>query len=166
MQSVSQAAHPAAADAGSATVELLLFRLGADRHGQCSELFAFKVVHVREILAMPPVTAIAGSLPHVLGVVNLRGAIMQVIDLPSLAGCTPASGLNIMLVTDAGGTAQASAVEAVEEIVLIEALDLVAGGHGAAGGMISAIARIDAGQCGAQLAQVLDIDTVLRRLTV
>lgn len=166
MQSVPEAVHRAAADAGGATVELLLFRLGGDGHGDGhrGELFGLNVVNLREIVAMPPVTAIAGSLPHVLGVVNLRGAIMQVLDLPSLAGCVPATGLNIMLVTDVGGKAQAFAVE---EIVLIEADDLVAGGHGAVGGMIGAVARVSTGpgERGARLAQVIDVATVLGRLT-
>ena len=48
-------------------------------------------------------------MEHVLGVVNLRGAIIQVLDLPSIAGCTPKTGLNIMLVTEFARTTQAFA---------------------------------------------------------
>lgn len=146
-----------------ATIELLLFRLGGDRKGERSELFAINVVNVREIVAMPSVTAIAGALPHVLGVVNLRGDIVRVVDLPSLAGCVPATGFNIMLVTDIGATAQAFAVESVEEIVVIGSHDLVADAYPAGCGMVSAVARIDAGK---RLAQVLDVASVLRSLTM
>ena len=153
MQTISEVA--------TAPVELLLFRLGADREGERSELFALNVVNVREIVAMPAVTAIAGALPHMLGVVNLRGDIVQVIDLPSLAGCVPATGLNIMLVTDVGGTAQAFAVEAVEEIVMVPAGDMVADGYRGCAGFVSAIARIGAGE---RLAQVVDVSSVLQRL--
>jgi two-component system chemotaxis response regulator CheV len=128
-------------------VELLLFRLGGAGAGQPGELFGLDLINVREIVAMP--------------VVNIRGAIVQVLDLPSIAGCVPATGRNIMLVTDVGDSAQAFAVEAVEEIVALSDADLVPESYGASGGLISAIARIDDGQ---RLAQVLDVRTVLQRV--
>src|SRR5690349_1119554 len=87
--------------------ELLLFRLGGDPNGDRNELFGINVFKIREIVAMPPVTAVAGALPHMLGVVNLRGQIIPVIDLPAIVGCVPKTGLNIMLVTEFARTTQA-----------------------------------------------------------
>ena len=142
------------------TFELLLFRLGGDSSGERSELFGINVANVREIVAMPPVTAIAGARSPVLGVVNLRGEIVRVLDLPAMGGCVPATGLNIMLVTEAGKATQAFAVEAVEEIVVLAHECLMKGEHGAGGGIICGIARLDGGR----LAQVLDIDSILRQL--
>ena len=77
--------------------------------------FGINVFKVREIVAMPKVTEIAGSLPHMLGVVNIRGQIIPVIDLPAIVGCVPHTGLNIMLVTEFARNAQAFAVESVED---------------------------------------------------
>jgi two-component system chemotaxis response regulator CheV len=137
-------------------VELLLFRLGGDCQGQRSELFGIHVAKVREIVAMPAVTALAGAPPQVLGVVNLRGHVIHVLNLAALAGCVPVTGLNIMLVTEFGGATQALAVEAVEEIVVIGSDMLTSG---AVGGRI---ARLDGTGSSARLAQVLDIEALLR----
>ncbi len=147
--------HHAAHDAD--TVELLLFRLGGDGQVERSELFGIHVGDVREIVAMPAMTALAGAPRHLLGVVNLRGQVIHVLDLPALTGCVPVSGLNILLVTEFG----AFAVEAVEEIVLLPRDNLVTGERGAAGGIVAGIARLDGSGSSARLAQVLDIDTIM-----
>ena len=93
---------------------------------------------------MPEITAIAGSMPHVLGVVNLRGLIIQVLDLPAIAGCIPKTGLNIMLVTEFARTTQAFAVESVEEIVRLDWSCVLSAERSAGnGGLVTSIARLD-----------------------
>ncbi len=48
----------------------------------CTENFAINVNYVKEILAHDSeLTSIPGSPPYILGVVNLRGAAIPVIDL-------------------------------------------------------------------------------------
>lgn len=163
MQTHSVLAYPCAG-AGIDTVELLLFRLGGDAHGQHNELFGIHVVNVREIMAMPAVTALAGAAPHVLGVINLRGQVTQVLDLPAMTGCKPARGLNIMLVTELGDATYAFAVESVEEIVLLES-SRVTGQHCAAAGVVAGFARLDDGAGSSRLAQVLDIAAIVGRFT-
>jgi CheY-like chemotaxis protein len=54
-------------------------------------------------------------------VVNLRGQIIQVLDLPSITGCKPQTGLNIMLVTEFARTTQAFAVESWDQLNAIAA---------------------------------------------
>jgi two-component system chemotaxis response regulator CheV len=143
--------------------ELLLFRLGGDDNGEHSELFGINVFKIREIAAMPTITAIAGAPAHVLGVVNLRGQIIQVLDLPAIAGVKPKTGLNIMLVTEFARTTQAFAVESVEEIVRLDWSQVMSAEHSA--GMVTSIARLEPqdGQPG-RLAQVLDVETILQDL--
>jgi len=114
-------------------------------------------------VAMPEITAVAGSMPHVLGVVNLRGQIIQVLDLPAIAGCVPKTGLNIMLVTEFARTTQGFAVEAVEDIVRLDWNQVLSAEGTTAGGMVTSIARIEDGEQ-TRLAQVLDVETILRRL--
>jgi two-component system chemotaxis response regulator CheV len=120
---------------------------------------------IREIVAMPEITAVAGAPQHVLGVVNLRGQIIQVLDLPGIAGVKPVTGLNIMLVTEFARTTQAFAVESVEEIVRLDWSQVMSSEHSAGSGMVSSIARLEPqdGQAG-RLAQVLDVETILRDL--
>ena len=149
---------------GTNKFELLLFRLGADADGNRSELYGINVFKIREIVAMPEVTALAGSTPHLMGVVNLRGQIIPVLNLPAIVGCTPKTGLNIMLVTEFARTTQAFAVEAVEEIVRLEWSQVLTAENTAAGSQITSIARLDGNIDGSRLAQVLDVETILRQV--
>jgi purine-binding chemotaxis protein CheW len=62
----------AAQAAGSSQV--LTFTLGAETYG-------VDILRVQEIRGWSPVTRIPQSPPHVLGVLNLRGSIVPIIDL-------------------------------------------------------------------------------------
>ncbi len=165
MKSVQQEVDERSNLTGTNKFELLLFRLGGDENGAHSELFGINVFKIREIVAMPEITAIAGAPRHVLGVVNLRGQIIQVLDLPGIAGVKPVTGLNIMLVTEFARTTQAVAVESVEEIVRLDWSQVMSSEHSAGSGMVTSIARLEPqdGQP-ARLAQVLDVETILRDL--
>ncbi|MEH6434553.1 chemotaxis protein [Massilia sp. DD77] len=165
MKSVQQEVDERSNLTGTNKFELLLFRLGGDDNGDHSELFGINVFKIREIVAMPSITSVAGSPPHVLGVVNLRGQIIQVLDLPAIAGVKPKTGLNIMLVTEFARTTQAFAVESVEEIVRLDWSQVMSAEQSAGSGMVTSIARLDAagGEPG-RLAQVLDVETILRNL--
>jgi two-component system, chemotaxis family, chemotaxis protein CheV len=165
MKSVQQEVDERSNLTGTNKFELLLFRLGGDASGEHSELFGINVFKIREIVAMPTITKVAGAPDHVLGVVNLRGQIIQVLDLPGIAGVTPKTGLNIMLVTEFARTTQAFAVESVEEIVRLDWTQVMSAEKSAGSGMVTSIARLEAfdGQP-ARLAQVLDVETILRNL--
>lgn len=165
MKSVQQEVDERSNLTGTNKFELLLFRLGGDENGQRSELFGINVFKIREIVAMPEITAVAGSMPHVLGVVNLRGQIIQVLDLPAIAGVKPKTGLNIMLVTEFARTTQAFAVESVEEIVRLDWNQVMSAERAAGSGMVTSIARLpeENGQP-SRLAQVLDVETILRNM--
>jgi two-component system chemotaxis response regulator CheV len=166
MKSVQQEGDERSNLAGTNKFELLLFRLGTDERLQRSELFGINVFKIREIVAMPVITAVAGAPPHVLGVVNLPGQIIQVLDLPSITGCKPETGLNIMLVTEFARTTQAFAVESVEEIVRLDWNQVMSSEHSAGSGMVTSIARLEDEHGGApRLAQVLDVETILRNLS-
>ncbi|MBV8666142.1 MAG: chemotaxis protein CheV [Burkholderiaceae bacterium] len=144
--------------------ELLLFRLGEAETTGRSELFGINVFKIREILAMPEITAVAGSPPHMMGVVNLRGQIIPVIDLPGIVGCKPKTGLNILLVTEFARSTQAFATEAVEEIVRLEWNQVLSAEASSAGSLVTSIARLE-GPEGTRLAQVLDVEQILRQIT-
>jgi len=165
MKSVQQEVDERSNLTGTNKFELLLFRLGGDENGERNELFGINVFKIREIVAMPAITKVAGAPENVLGVVNLRGQIIQVLDLPGIAGVTPKTGLNIMLVTEFARTTQAFAVESVEEIVRLDWTQVMSAESSAGSGMVTSIARLEAadGQP-ARLAQVLDVETILRKL--
>ena len=164
MKSVQQEIDERTNLTNSNKFELLLFRLGADANGEHSELYGINVFKIREIVAMPPVTAVAGSQPNMLGVVNLRGQIIPVMDLPAIVGVAPKTGLNIMLVTEFARTTQAFAVESVEEIVRLDWSQVLTAEGSNSTGMVTSIARLDGDTSGTRLAQVLDVETILRRM--
>ena len=97
---------------------------------------------VREALIMPPITPMPGAPKHVLGVANIRGQIIPVVDLPSVVGCKP-SACNILLVTEYERSVQGFAVEEVEEIVRLEWGRVVSAERSAVGGMVTSLARLD-----------------------
>ena len=149
---------------GSNKFEMLLFRLGPSAGSDRSELFGINVFKIREIVAMPPVTAMAGAPQHVLGVVNLRGQVIPVIDLPAVVGCTPQTGLNIMLVTEYARTTQAFAAESVEDIVRLDWNQILSADGTVARGYVTSIARLDGDQNSTRLAQILDVESILQRV--
>jgi two-component system, chemotaxis family, chemotaxis protein CheV len=147
--------------AGTNKFELLIFRLGADRNSNTREVFGMNVFKVREALMMPSITPMPGSPRHVLGVANIRGQIIPVIDLPSVVGCTP-SARNILLVTEYERSVQGFAVEEVEEIVRLEWGRVVSAEKAAAGALVTSLARLDENQENARLALILDVESILR----
>ncbi|MEM5430847.1 chemotaxis protein [Cupriavidus oxalaticus] len=142
--------------------ELLLFRLGDAEHSGQSELFGINVFKVREILVMPQVTTVVGADPSILGMADIRGQVIPVIDLPRLVGCKPRNGLGILLVTEYARSTQGFAVEAVEEIVRLEWNQVHSAEASVRTGHVTSIAKLDAGMDQARLVQVLDVEQILR----
>ncbi|RZF23991.1 chemotaxis signal transduction protein CheV [Paraburkholderia sp. UYCP14C] len=142
--------------------ELLLYRLGRVPGSDAHELYGINVFKVREISTMPTVTPIAGSSPYVMGAVDIRGQIIPVIDLPRLMGCEPTRGLNILLVTEFARSTQAFAVEEVDDIVRLEWNQVLSADGSAGGKLVTSIARIDGNTGDSRLAQVIDVEQVLR----
>ncbi len=141
--------------------ELLLFRLGEAPGAGRRELFGINVFKIREILVMPTITTIVNAPANVMGVANIRGQVITVIDLPRVVGCTPQKGIPILLVTEYARSTQAFAIEEVNEIVRLEWSQVIAA-EGKGGNLITSIARIDDNTEGSRLAQVLDVEQILR----
>ncbi|MFX5578963.1 chemotaxis protein CheW, partial [Acinetobacter baumannii] len=78
-----------------------------------------------------------------LGMVNIRGQIISVIDLPAVVGCVPKTGLNILLVTEYARSTQAFAVESVDEIVRLEWSQVLSAETSSGGAFVTSIARLD-----------------------
>ncbi len=147
--------------AGNSMFELLLFRLGEAPGTDRRELFGINVFKVREILVMPEVTVMVNAPPSVMGVANVRGQMIPVINLPFIVGCNPTKGLGILLVTEFARTTQAFAVEEVNEIVRLEWKQVLSA-EGTGGGLVTSIARLDGNAENTRLAQVLDVEQILR----
>lgn len=141
--------------------ELLLFRLGSAPDEDQSELFGINVFKLREIVPMPTLTKAAGMKSPMMGMANIRGEIIPVIDLPAVVGCVPKTGLNILLVTEYARSTQAFAVESVDDIVRLEWSQVLAAESGVKSRNITSIARLDTDKSSNRLALVLDVEQIL-----
>jgi purine-binding chemotaxis protein CheW len=69
----------------AAPAQILTFHLD-------QQLFGVDILRVREIRGWTPVTPVPETPPHVLGVLNLRGVIVPVIDLRTRLGMPAVEG--------------------------------------------------------------------------
>ena len=67
---------------GAAVREFLSFRNGAEEYG-------IEILKVQEIRGFESPTRIAGAPPHILGVLNLRGIIVPIMDMRIKIGVQP-----------------------------------------------------------------------------
>ncbi|MEM6050697.1 chemotaxis protein [Erwinia sp. P7711] len=141
--------------------ELLVFRLGSDLNEEKSELFGINVFKLREIVPMTTITKAAGMKSPLLGMANIRGQIIPVIDLPAVVGCTPTTGLNLILVTEYARSTQAFAVESVEDIVRLDWSQVHAAEAGVSSRNITSIACLNSDKQNTTMALVLDVEQIL-----
>lgn len=92
--------------------ELISFRIGEQEY--CVDIMA-----VREIRGWAPATPLPQSPPYVRGVINLRGAVLPVIDLANRLGfgVTEPSARNVIIVVRIGNRVVGLLVDAVSEIL-------------------------------------------------
>ncbi|RKQ41187.1 chemotaxis protein [Enterobacter sp. R1(2018)] len=141
--------------------ELLLFRLGKGQHADKSELYGINVFKLREIMPMPKINRAAGMESPLLGMANIRDQIIPVIDLPAVTGCTPQTGLNLLLITEYARSTQAFAVESVENIIRLDWSQVHAAESGVSSRNITSIASLDSDEYKGDLALVLDVEQIL-----
>lgn len=91
--------------------ELIAFRLGQQE-------FCLDVMNVREIRGWTPVTQLPHAPSYMLGVINLRGTVLPIIDLAARMGFPPAepSTRHAIMVVEMGKQAIGFLVDAVSEI--------------------------------------------------
>lgn len=118
------------------------------------EAYAIPVEHVSQVAVIGEVTAVPGSPPAMLGVRNLHGQILPVVDLALLLGIPRTAPPSHLLVAEAGGRQAGFAIDVVSEVGELDdptqepASDLLAG----------------ATLAGAELVGVIDVARVLDSL--
>jgi len=92
-------------------LKLVTFRLGRDRYGVTIDM-------VREIQRAEGITGVPTAPDFVVGVTNLRGSILSVVDIRSFFGLPPVARgpKSRILVVEGGGLTVGLVVERVEEI--------------------------------------------------
>ena len=94
--------------------ELISFRIGAQE-------FCVDIMAIREIRGWTAATALPQSPSFVKGVINLRGAVLPIVDLASRLGfeSTEASDRNVIIVAQIGEQVVGLLVDAVSDILTI-----------------------------------------------
>ncbi len=84
-------------------------------------LYAIDIMQVREIRGWTASTPLPHAPPHVLGMINLRGQILPVIDLGSLLGVgkTTVAPSSVVMVAQIGETVVGLLVDAVCDILMV-----------------------------------------------
>jgi len=80
------------------------------------EAYAMPVTHVREISDLGELTPVPGVRSEVLGVRNLRGQILPVVDLAMLLGVARTGSPSRLLVAEADGLAAGLAIDEVSGV--------------------------------------------------
>jgi purine-binding chemotaxis protein CheW len=106
------ARSPAQAAAARASAEYLTFRLGAEEYG-------IDILRVQEIRSFESPTRIANAPAHILGVVNLRGVIVPVVDLRIKLGCerVEVNTLTVVIVLNVKGRIVGAVVDSVSDVL-------------------------------------------------
>jgi purine-binding chemotaxis protein CheW len=95
---------------------------------------------VREIIPSRAVTRLPGSPPWVLGLLNLRGSVLTVVDLAGRLGLGAGAAQSVVVV-EAQGRALGVRVDAVETVALaedarVEAVEAARSAEGLVAGMV------------------------------
>ncbi len=97
---------------GTAASEFLAFKLGAEEYG-------IDILRVQEIRSFEAPTRIANAPAHVLGVLNLRGVIVPVVDLRLRFGMADAAydGFTVVIVLNIGSRVIGMVVDSVSDVI-------------------------------------------------
>jgi len=83
-----------------------------------SEEYAIPLLDVREVIAVPETTPVPFTPAHFLGIMNLRGQVISVIDLRTKFGIKPAaSPENAVIICDIGSTCLGVLVDSINSVV-------------------------------------------------
>ena len=142
--------------AGHNRMELLLFRLGGRQR------FGINVFKVQEVIQCPPLTSVPQSHPVVLGITNMRGRTISVMDL-SLAIGGPAiedHTEKFVIVTEYNNEVQGFLVDSVDHIVSLDwEQTLPPPEDSEQGSYLSVVTRVDQ-----EPVRIIDIENLLQDL--
>lgn len=142
--------------AGHNRLELLLFRLGGRQR------FGINVFKVQEVIQCPPLTEIPQSNPVILGIANMRGRTIAIIDLSRAIGAAPISDHRdkFVIITEYNRKVQGFLVDSVDRIVNMNWEEILPPPKGAAHGTyMTAVTQVDK-----ELVEIIDVEKVLKEV--
>jgi len=100
-------------------LDLVIFRTGAEK-------FAFRLTHVREIVRVEGLRSVPGAPEHVVGLRNLRGEVLPVIDLRSRFRMPPRAydDDSRMIVAEVHGSPVGMITDRISEVATVDVSDV------------------------------------------
>lgn len=90
----------------------LCFSMGAEE-------FAIPLLTVIEVLAVPPVTPVPSNPPYILGIINIRGQIVSIMDLRIKLGLKPVkSEEESVIICHVGGNTIGIVVDSINSVII------------------------------------------------
>jgi two-component system chemotaxis response regulator CheV len=146
------------AQSSTTRLELLLFRLNSKQH------FGINVLKVKEIIPRPELTQIPHASPTVVGVAELRGQTVPVIDLAMAIGGAPISAEKNaeqkVIIAEFSRTTQGFLVSGVDRIVVRDWKEVLPPPSGAASSYVTGVIRMED-----ELVQLVDVEQVLHQVS-
>jgi two-component system chemotaxis response regulator CheV len=142
--------------AGHNRLELLLFRLGGRQR------FGINVFKVQEVIQCPPLTEVPQSHPVVLGIANMRGRTISILDLSRAIGAAPVEDHRekFVIVTEYNRKVQGFLVDSVDRIVNMNWEEILPPPKGAQDGTyMTAVTQVDK-----ELVEIIDVEKVLKEV--
>jgi len=102
----------------STSQQIVCFKIGTEEYG-------IDILQVQEILRVPKITRLPKSKNHVLGVIDLRGKVIPIIDLGIKFGIiADLRKSSRAIVVDIGGKQVGLAIDSVSHVTRVESADV------------------------------------------
>lgn len=91
-----------------------------------SETYGINVMQVREVLRYTEIAPVPGAPSHVLGIINLRGNVVTVLDMRTLFGLEPSDVTNEtrVIVIETSTQVVGLMVDSVAEVVYLKSSEI------------------------------------------
>ncbi len=137
------------------SMQVVCFKIGTEEYG-------VEILKVQEILKLPKVTKLPKSLDYILGIIDLRGQVIPIINLSRKFGIDDSDKNENLraIVVDISGKKVGLAIDSVSHVIRIESRDIEAPPpvvRGISSRYIVGIAKVEAG-----FIVVLDIDQIFQ----
>ncbi|MBN2433659.1 MAG: purine-binding chemotaxis protein CheW [Spirochaetes bacterium] len=135
------------------SLQVVCFKIGEEEYG-------LEILKVQEILKLPKVTKLPKSASFIIGMIDLRGQVIPIINLSNKFGIKEVSDHKNLraIVVDIQGKKVGLAIDSVSHVVRIDSKDIEPPPpivRGISGKYIVGIAKVDSG-----FVVILDIDQI------
>ena len=135
------------------SMQVVCFKIGSEEYG-------IEILKVQEILKLPKITKLPKSADFIIGVIDLRGQVIPIIDLSKRFGTSDKQESSNMraIVVDINGKKVGLAIDSVSHVVKVDSRDIEQAPpivKGISGKYIVGIAKVENG-----FVVILDINQI------